>query len=219
LGSTYCVDRRRPLSQHDHCRGGLERTPYPLIGCAVQRISEGIYADRFFYQTYFQAGGIAEAELEADIPTSLRKIYFALSGEAPRNAWLVRKPADAKLLDGMVDPRPFPPWMSADDLQVYADAFRSNGFRGPLNRYRAQRFDPADLAAITGAGHSAILFAAGERDPIRSFIPGTELYADPSAACADFRCSIIGPSVGHWVQQEAPAETNAALERFLHGLS
>ena len=33
----------------------------------------------------------------------------------------------------------------------------------------------------------------------------------------------VGPStiidgVGHWVQQEAPAETNAALERFLEGL-
>jgi pimeloyl-ACP methyl ester carboxylesterase len=61
-------------------------------------------------------------------------------------------------------------------------------------------------------------FIAGERDPVRAFVPGMDLYADAGAACADFRGSTILPGIGHWVQQEAPAETNAALERFLKGL-
>jgi pimeloyl-ACP methyl ester carboxylesterase len=158
--------------------------------------------------------------LEADIPASLRKIYFALSGEAPLNKWLERKPADAKLLDGMVDPQPFPAWMSADDLQAYADAFSGNGFRGPMNRYRAQRFDPADLAEIKGKPVTQpSFFVAGERDVVRSFIPGMDLYANPGVACTDFRGSVIIPRAGHWVQQEAPVEVNAALASFLDGLS
>jgi pimeloyl-ACP methyl ester carboxylesterase len=199
---------------------GLSVPYIPVSDMPFSELAKEIYADRFFYQTYFQPEGMAEAELEADIPASLRKIYFALSGDAPLDTWLARKPADAKLLDGMVDPQPFPAWMNAEDLKVYADAFSGNGFRGPLNRYRAQRFDPAELADIKGKPVTQpSLFVAGERDVVRSFIPGTDLFADPGVACTDFRGSAIIPRAGHWVQQEAPVETNAALERFLDGLS
>ena len=49
-----------------------------------------IYKDRFFYQLYFQQPGVAEAEFETDVRASLRKIYYAASGEgrkaAPRPA-------------------------------------------------------------------------------------------------------------------------------------
>jgi pimeloyl-ACP methyl ester carboxylesterase len=199
---------------------GLSVPYIPISNVPFGELAKEIYADRFFYQTYFQSEGMAEAELEADIPASVRKIYFALSGDAPLNTWLIHKPVDAKLLDGMVDPQPFPAWMSASDLQVYADAFSGNGFRGPLNRYRAQHFDPADLTEIHGKPvKQPSFFVAGERDVVRSFIPGKDLYADPGAACTDFRGSVIIPRVGHWVQQEAPVETNAALEKFLDGLS
>jgi pimeloyl-ACP methyl ester carboxylesterase len=178
-----------------------------------------LYADRFFYQLYFQAEGVAEAELESDIPIALRKIYFALSGDAPLNAWLVEKPPSAKLLDAMVDPRPLPAWLSAADLEVYVQAFRAGGFRGPLNRYRAQDIDFVDLADLAGKRVTQpAYFVGGERDAVRSFVPGVDLYANPGAACADFRGSVIIPKVGHWVQQEAPAGTNAALDAFLAGL-
>src|SRR5205814_643495 len=46
-------------------------------------MAKTIYKDRFFYQLYFQKEGIAEAELEADVPAGLRKAYFSLSGSAP----------------------------------------------------------------------------------------------------------------------------------------
>jgi len=182
-------------------------------------VVKAIYKDRFFYQLYFQKEGVAEAELEADIPTALRKTYFAVSGSVPLNKWLEHKPADAKLLDGMIDPRPFPDWMSDHDLHVYVDAFRAGGFRGPLNRYRAQNIDVGELADIAGKSVTQpSFFVAGARDPVRAFIPGMDLYENPGTACSDFRGSVILPGIGHWVQQEAPAETNAALEGFLKGL-
>ena len=178
-----------------------------------------MYRDRFFYQLYFQQEGVAEAEFEADIPAALRKTYFAISGAAPLNKWLEHKPADANLLDGMIDPQPFPEWMSDEDLAVFVEAFRAGGFRGPLNRYRAQSIDFQEMAEFAGKPVTQpSYFVAGERDAVRAFVPGMDLYANPGAGCTDFRGSAILPGIGHWVQQEAPAETSAALQQFLKGL-
>ncbi len=180
---------------------------------------EQIYKDRFFYQIYFQAEGSAEAELEADVPAALRKIYYSVSGDVEQGSWLVQKPADAKLLDGLVDPDPFPGWMSQEDLEVYAESFEAGGFRGPINRYRAQKIDFAELADLRGKTIAQpACFIAGEKDAVRHFVPGVDLYAAPGAACDDFRGATLIPGVGHWVQQEAPTETNQALEEFLSGL-
>ena len=177
------------------------------------------YSDRFFYQKYFQAEGVAEAEVEADLKGALRKIYFALSGNAPLNKWLETKPSDAKLLDGLEDPDPFPAWMTNKNLNVYLQAFAKGGFRGPFNRYRAHQLDFDEQGALRGKLiEQPACFIAGERDAVRSFIPGGDLYADPGAGCTDFRGSTIIANVGHWVQQEAPAETNEALASFLAAL-
>ena len=190
------------------------RGPVPFL-----EIIKAAYKDRFFYQLYFQKEGVAEAELQTDIRSSLRKLYFAISGSAPVNKWLESKPVDAKLLDGMIDPQPFPDWMSEKDLQVYVEAFRSGGFRGPLNRYRAVNLDFDDLADIAGKSVTQpSYFIAGERDAVRSFIPGMDLYDNPAIACTDFRGKLILPNIGHWVQQEAPDEVNRALHSFLQGL-
>ncbi|MGB0318030.1 MAG: alpha/beta fold hydrolase, partial [Pseudomonadales bacterium] len=44
-------------------------SPTPFI-----EVAEALYADRFFYQNYFQAPGVAEQELEADPEDSLARI-------------------------------------------------------------------------------------------------------------------------------------------------
>ncbi len=198
---------------------GLSVPFFPRGATSFLDMAKALYKDRFFYQLYFQKEGAAEAEFEADIPTTLRKIYFALSGSAPVNKFLEHKPPDAKALDGMIDPEPFPNWMTDEDLRVYVEAFRAGGLRGPLNRYRAQNIDFNDMAEF--AGKPVIqpsYFVAGERDPVRSFIPGTDLYANPGVGCTDFRGSAILSGIGHWVQQEAPEQTNAALQQFLSKL-
>jgi pimeloyl-ACP methyl ester carboxylesterase len=175
-----------------------------------------VYRDRFFYQLYFQREGLADAELDADVRASLRKVYYAWSGSAPPGMWQAPKPADARLLEGLTDPQPFPAWMSEADLDVYVEAFRAGGFRGPLNRYRAQDIDFAELKEFIGRPlPQPSCFIGGERDMARALIPGMDLYENPGVGCTDFRGSTILPGIGHWVQQEAPAETNAALERFL----
>jgi pimeloyl-ACP methyl ester carboxylesterase len=182
-------------------------------------IAEMLYQDKFFYQLYFQAEGVAEAEFEADVAASLRKTYFSISGDAPLDHFLENKPVDAKFFDGMVDPEVFPSWLTEADLQVFIDAFTASGFRGPFNRYRAQRIDAIEMAEHIGSLITQpSFFIGGEKDAVRSFVPGMDLYENPLSGGADVRGSVIIPNVGHWVQQEAPLETNIALEGFLSQL-
>ena len=198
---------------------GLSVPYMPRGDVSFIKLARQIYAGRFFYQLYFQKEGVAEAEFEADVPAALRKVYYSASGDVPPVGLLAEKAEDAAFLDGMTDPQPFPAWMSPADLKVFSDAFTAGGFRGPFNRYRAQDIDFEQLADQAGKSIAQpSFFVAGEKDPVRRFVPGVDLYADPGAACSDFRGSVIIPGVGHWVQQEAPEATNAALETFLAGL-
>lgn len=187
------------------------RGPVPSI-----QLFRNIYQDRFFYQLYFQEPGVAEAELEADVRTSLRKFYYWGSGEARKANDRVANPTGPGLLDRLVDPAQFPSWLTDADLDYYASQFRDSGFRGPLNRYRNSERDFADLAAVESpliAQPAA--FLAGSLEPILGMIPGVDLVERMRAQCADLRQVKIMEGAGHWLQQERPAEVNAALLEFL----
>jgi len=194
--------------------------PYTPVGpvSSVEMWKER-YEGKFFYQLYIQQPGVAEAEVSADNGRALRMIYYAASGDADRSLF-VEKPADAGLLDGMVDPDPFPGWLTAEDLQVYIDAFDAGGWVGPFNRYRAQHLDADELGSLPDPElQQPAAFIGGELDGVRKFVPGLDLYDLASMACTDFRGTTIIPGVGHWVQQEAPEATNAALDEFIDSLT
>lgn len=178
-----------------------------------------LYAGKFFYQLYFQEEGVVEAELEADVRTALRKIYYSISGDAPSlDSWFDR-PVEGGMLDPMTDPSPFPAWMTAEDLDYFVAAFEAGGFRGPTNRYRNQTRDFEELPAM-GANpvRQPSCFIGGEKDVVRRFVPGRDMYENIDQNCTDLRLSRLIPSAGHWVQQEAPEAVNDALLEFLAGL-
>jgi pimeloyl-ACP methyl ester carboxylesterase len=185
------------------------------------KLAEQLYAGRFFYQLYFQQEGVAEAEFEADVRNTLRRTYYAASGDfrAEHAGAFLSKGPQSTFLEGLPDPQPFPSWMSEADLDVFAAAFEKCGFRGPLNRYRAQNIDFDESVDLAGKPMvQPACFIAGERDPVRNFVPGMDMFANAGAHCTDFRGTTLIPDVGHWVQQEAPAETNRALQAFVRGL-
>ena len=179
-----------------------------------------LYADKFFYQLYFQAEGVAEAELEADVGTSLRKIYYGLSGDAPSlDPWLQRPPGGT-LLEALADPKPFPSWLTPEDLDYFTANFEAGGFRGPLNRYRNQDRDFENLPEMGARPVTQpSCFIAGSKDIVRRFVPDHDLYDNVAMNCADLRFSRIIDGAGHWVQQEAPRDTTAALLEFLTSLA
>ena len=178
-----------------------------------------LYTDRFFYQLYFQKEGVAEAELELDVRTSLRKIYHSISGDASSLGNRLQGSPGGGMLEVLEDPDPFPNWMKAEDLDYFVAQFSSGGFRGPLNRYRnSQR----DFELLPKMGTVPIIqpacFIAGSKDVVRHFVLGYDPYEDPGSHCTDLRVSRIIEGKGHWIQQEAPDQVNAALLEFLDSL-
>jgi len=123
------------------------------------------------------------------------------------------------MLDGMPDPDPFPGWMTPSDLAVYADSFVAGGFRGPVNRYRAQQIDFSDsLAFVDCKLAQPACFIGGERDIVRHMIPGMDMYDGIVDGYDNLCLQRLLPGVGHWVQQEQPERVSDLLLDFLKHL-
>jgi pimeloyl-ACP methyl ester carboxylesterase len=179
-----------------------------------------IYANRFFYQIYFQEPGPAERELEADVRTALRKIYFGASGDLSddERGSVSQKPAGAGMLEGMTNPARLPAWLTEQDLDYYVAEFEQSGFRGPLNRYRNYERDFAALPQLDEKISQPALFITGTRDPVLHFMPGFDLLAFISPMYEDLRGKITIEGIGHWTQQESPQAVNRAILDFVRSL-
>ena len=196
---------------------GLSVPHMPPIPVSLLDLIDQVYADRFFYMLYFAKPGVPEAAFGADMRAALKRIYFALSGDAPLNCWIAEGPRDAAFLPLLPDPPDGPlSFLSDAELDAAAASLERTGMVGAFNRYRAAPIDATENADIVGATvDQPSCFIAGSRDPVRAFIPGGDGYADPGSGCTDFRGSTIIEGAGHWVHQERPAEVNAALTRLL----
>lgn len=193
--------------------------PYAARGAA--RPTEALRqaaGDRFMYMLYFQTPGVAEAELEQDVPKTLRRLLYCASGDAPRgSSWGAGQPRDAKLLDTMPEPEHLPRWLGPADLDFYVAEFRRTGFRGGLNWYRNLDRSWELMAAWRGARiHRPALFIAGDRDGV---IARMKLQLERLGdVVPGLRNRVLLPGCGHWTQQERPGEVNAELIPFLQSL-
>ncbi|MGO1118375.1 alpha/beta fold hydrolase [Rhodovibrionaceae bacterium A322] len=184
------------------------------------QVFKSLYADRFFYMLYFQEPGKAEAELEANVDISLRKIYWALSGQArPGSFSPPDKDRSANLLDSLPLPPDLSPFMTAEDLSYYVGEFQASGFRGPLNRYRNFERDWQNLPQLHKAPVTQpSLYIVGGRDPVLKAVPGHTLLDIAPLLCPNLRDLVVIDGIGHWTQQEAPDAVTEALLSFLTDL-
>jgi pimeloyl-ACP methyl ester carboxylesterase len=192
--------------------------PYaPRGSTPPTRLLRQAAGDQFMYMLYFQAPGVAEAELERDVRLTMRRVLYGGSGEAWPAGWRLGKPRTATFLEGLPEPPALPAWLRPEDLQAYVAEFTRTGFRGGLNWYR--NLDRTwELMAPWRHARVMVpaLFVAGERDfvierrrpdvdALRQTVPGLRRVA-------------LLPGCGHWTQQERPAEVNAELLAFLRDL-
>lgn len=195
----------------------------PRMPVRPTELMKAMAGDRFVYILYFQEPGRAEAELEADVRTSLRKIFYTASASLPEDhVFDLNLPKTARFLDPMVDPEKLPAWLSEADLDVYVEAFTRTGFRGGLNYYRNLDRNWELLGAWLGAKvEIPALFIGGARDLVVTGPPGgagNPMLAAMPAFVPDLRGQVLVENAGHWNQQENPEGTNRALLDFLAGL-
>jgi len=188
--------------------------PMPLLSLIDQ-----LFPDRFFYIRYFQDVGIGEAELEAaDTVTALKQIFYGGSGPGMAARAIKQVPRDATLLQSWATAPDGPlPFLPDDELARYAASFDAGGWRGPLNWYRNFDRNAADARKLGDSViHQPAGFLAGELEPVVMFWPGQ--LENMRGHCKDLRLEARPAGIGHWIQQEAPDATNAALIEFLQGL-
>jgi pimeloyl-ACP methyl ester carboxylesterase len=184
-------------------------------------IFKAMYADqgKFFYMSYFQDEGVAEAEFEADTRGALRKLYYASSANSDGRWNRLSKPVGEPMLEGLDDPDPFPDWLTDADIDYYVGEFERSGFRGPINRYRNFERDWAHMGAVEDRViHQPSLFIAGAQDMVLKMFGDGDLAAIEARmrdAMSDLRGVRIIPGVGHWTQQENPTATTSHLIDWL----
>jgi pimeloyl-ACP methyl ester carboxylesterase len=172
------------------------------------------YGDTFMYMLYFQTPGVAEAELEQDVRSTVRRVLAGISGEGTGMPVL---PKRSTFLQGLPDPEVLPKWLTPADVDFYTAELERTGFRGGLNWYRNLDRTWELMAAWRGARITVpALFIAGDRDPV---ILRSRAAMDGLAETVPaLRERVLLPGAGHWTQQERPAEVNDALITFLAGL-
>lgn len=175
--------------------------------------------EAMFYQLHFQTPGVAEAELERDVRSTMRRLAYSGSGDAPEQGNIAMVPRIGGFLAQTTDPETLPPWLTAADVEFYAGEFSRTGFRGGLNWYRNIDRNWELLAPFAGAVVIVpALYVAGDRDLVVRF-PGMEqLIANLSTFVPRLRQTIMLPGCGHWTQQERAREVNDAMLEFLKAI-
>jgi pimeloyl-ACP methyl ester carboxylesterase len=194
----------------------------PYGGRGAQSLVEALkkaHGDNFFYILYFQEPGAAEKEFDADPRGILSRLY--LSPGSPREAPLVTDPKRAAggWIPRLGAAKGLPDWLTADDLDYIVGEFEAAGFRGGINYYRNFQRNWDTTPQLEGAQiRQPVLFIAGSHDVVIRGATAGQLTAMMKPVVPGLRGVTLFPGIGHWVQQESPSETNAAIVEFLSDL-
>jgi pimeloyl-ACP methyl ester carboxylesterase len=201
---------------------GLSVPLVPRPSGPPTEILRAVLEGRFFYMLHFQTPGVAEADLGADVATTMRRFLAGMAATDDSGAVDPSVLADMLGPDdgrGMVErlpePAALPDWLTQDDLDTYIAAFSQTGFTGPLNWYR--NLDRNWERSVDWGNRVVTcpsLFIGGSADPVVLMTPPDTGHA----LLADHRGDVVVPGAGHWVQQERPGEVNDALLGFLSSL-
>ncbi len=191
----------------------LPRAPMPPT-----QLMRAAFGDSFFYILYFQEPGVADAELGADPARTMRRLMCGLSTPSdlsPEDQAALRASDGRGFVERIPEPDGLPDWLTQDELDHYVSEFTRTGYTGGLNWYR--NFDRNwELTEHVGGAKVMVpsFFVGGSDDPVLTMSP-------PSIQddwLTDHRGTVVIDGAGHWVQQEAPEEVNAALLGFLDQL-
>ena len=168
-----------------------------------------------FYILYFQEPGMVEKEIEEDVRETMIKFLYSASGDPPPDKqWNFLFGKDKRFIDTGFLPDTLPAWLTEEDVDVFAEAFKRTGFRGGVNWYRNIDRNWELTPFLSEAKiHQPSLFIAGELDGV--IVMSRPVFDNLESATPNLKKKILIPGAGHWVQQERPREVNDALIEFL----
>ena len=142
---------------------------------------------------------------------------FLLSASAeapPGKRWRAVFSRAERFLDTIPAPDTLPSWLTADDVEYFAQQFARSGFRGPLNWYRNLDRNAESLTFLKNAAiRQPSVFIAGEQDVVVDLY--RDAYDELETTMPGLCGKILVPNAGHWVQQEQPKEVSRLLVQFL----
>ena len=168
-----------------------------------------------YYFLYFQEEA-AEREFARDVGYTMRRVLYIGSGNTSRGEKMSLYVDRAKGFLGAPQGKArIPPWLTESDIAVFVTEYERTGFRGALNWYRnidrnwelTAPFDGAKIA-------QPALFIAGTNDAVITGSIGKRALDEMGDVVPDLRRKLLLEGAGHWIQQERPAEVNAALIEF-----
>jgi pimeloyl-ACP methyl ester carboxylesterase len=190
----------------------LSRPPIdPIMGM------KALYGEDM-YIVYFQKPGEADAVLAKDVGRVFRffmrkngitaEAFAQMPEELKRFALVKALEMDETLWPGEL-------LLTPEELNYFVETFTRTGFTGGINWYR--NFDRNwELTPQLAGAHVTVpsCFVGGKLDPVLIMTP----YTIGADWLDDHRGDVIIDGAGHWVQQEKPAEVNAALLDFINSL-
>ena len=177
------------------------------------------HGDNFFYINYHnESGNVAETEYDAKVEQFLYRIYTDKSVNKLPPVITDPKRAAGGFVDRLPQPTSLPKWLTQEDLDYYVKEFKRSGFKGGVNYYR--NFDNNWEFTSSHAGEKILqpaLFVAGADDMVIRMFGGEEVVKRnlENNVSNLTGCHII-PNCGHWIQQEAPDQTNSLIISFLN---
>ncbi|HET7672208.1 MAG TPA: alpha/beta hydrolase [Burkholderiales bacterium] len=180
----------------------------------MRRCPQGVHA---FLRAYYH---YKSADWEGNKPFRLREWTASELAKMPTYYIMELDKGMAETVAPYMPSQPAP-WLTDEELRVYADAFERTGFQPGLNWYRCMT-DPKFAAELSAAVAGRTIgmpsmFIAGAADWGIHQKPG-ELERMQGGSCTDFRGVHLVPGAGHWVQQEQPEATTRLLLGFLREL-
>jgi pimeloyl-ACP methyl ester carboxylesterase len=167
-----------------------------------------------FYLRYFLEEGLAEAELDQDPETFLRRIFHTSSGRRQEGGVPPLLATEKGLIDGLEEPCDARS-LIGEDLACYVATFTRAGFRGALSSYRSLHRNWQLMSAWADRTVEVpALYIGGEWDVVLNFPGMRDLVGAMPTLLPRAEEPVIFPAVGHFIHWERPEEVGCLLLDF-----
>ncbi|KAK5784675.1 Epoxide hydrolase 2 [Gossypium arboreum] len=184
----------------------FDRNPNAKLGESLIRT----FGDGFYISKFQEPGRAERAFARYDYLTVIKKFLLITQTDN------LIAPPGMEIIDYLGTPSRLPPWITEEELQVYADKFQESGFTGALNFYRALDLNWELTAPWQGSKiRVPVKFMVGENDigfdinGIRQYIEGNifrNLIPDLEVVMLDGH---------HYLQQEKHQQVSEEILSFL----